>query len=345
MTNQPTLLMTFAANNLAGVKTESDKIWKSVKNNTLVKATKISNATIDKLAESIFDCGKDLVMFHFGGHADQKGIVLDGFKDIDKIRLSRLLLPNEKHNVQLIFLNGCLSYGHVGILTAKGVKAIIATNVKVDDTEAVRMAAFFYKLFFEKDYTLKEAFETAEATVSGKNAYITIVNPGEIDESQPLNASWTLFVHTQHKYVMDWRLADFIKTTEPKTAETTGNISQTHSGTGDIIAGSKIGKQINMGSGSTYIENPAPSQTPPPPKVLNLKETIQDLVAHGQLNAALIQIAPKLPEYQQNTVILLRGRVYQLEQNQIQGIVSAEQFNIERNRLANAILSLLTDLA
>ena len=71
--------MTFAPNNLAGVKVESDKIWKSIKKNMLINPKKINNATIDKLAEAIIDCGKDLFMFHFGGHADQKGVVFDAF--------------------------------------------------------------------------------------------------------------------------------------------------------------------------------------------------------------------------------------------------------------------------
>lgn len=77
--NQPTLLMTFAANDLKGVKTETDKIWKSVKKNTGIKAQKVSNATIDKLADNIIDCGKDLFMFHFGGHADSQKTFFSGY--------------------------------------------------------------------------------------------------------------------------------------------------------------------------------------------------------------------------------------------------------------------------
>jgi len=336
--NQPTLLMTFASNNLPGVKAESDKIWKLVKSNASVASKKVNNATIDKLAEAIIDCGKDLFMFHFGGHADQKGIVLDGFKDIDKIRLSRLLLPNEKHNVQLIFLNGCLSYGHVGILTAKGVKAIIATNVEVSDGEAVRMASFFYKLFFEKNYTLKEAFESAEATVRGNNSYITIVNPGEIDEDLPLAASWTLFVHAQHKIVMDWTLADFLKAKEPKPNQTSG-ITQTHSGSGDNVAGDKIGRQINMGAGSTYNENQPPEQ--PAPQPMDFTASVKDLVAKGKLMDALNQIATKNDD---NQIIVLKSRMSNLQYGENSGTLDPRDASIERNRITNAILSILEDL-
>jgi CHAT domain len=204
------ILTAFAPTNLAGVKKEAQKIWNSVKKHAQIEAEKVNNTTIEKLATAIIDAGSDLFMFHFGGHADPKNIVLEGFLHLDKTRLSRLLLPNPKHQVQIIFLNGCLSYGHVGILTAKGVKAIIATNVKIDDAEAVRIAAYFYQLFFEKNYALKNAFESAEATVSGKNSFVTVVNPGEVDEAQPLPPAWTLFIHSQHTEVMNWTLADFL---------------------------------------------------------------------------------------------------------------------------------------
>ncbi|MEY4903293.1 MAG: hypothetical protein RLZZ292_1108 [Bacteroidota bacterium] len=218
--NQPTLLLSFAANDLEGVKAEADNIWEAAQNPT-IKTRRIDDATIETMTESIIDAGQDLFMFHFGGHADPNGIVLNGFQNIDKIRFSRLLMPNDQASLQVVFLNGCLSYGHVGVLTAKGVKAIIATNVDVKDKEAVRISAFFYTLFFQKNYTLKNAFETAEATVAGKNSFITVVNPGEIDEGQAMPSSWTLFVHASHIEVMDWKLADFLVKKEGKEANRT----------------------------------------------------------------------------------------------------------------------------
>jgi CHAT domain-containing protein len=207
--NNPTILMAFAKNDLPGVKTEAENIYKFVQSNSLVKALKIEDTNIDTLANSIIDNIEDLFMFHYGGHADQNNVVLDGFRNLDKIRLSRLLLPNENHNLSIVFLNGCLTYGQVGLLTAKGVKVIIATNVSVDDSEVIRLSSFFYKCFFEKKYTLKSAFQTAEATVEGVASHVHIVNPGEIDENQPMPSSWALFVHSKYKEVLDWRVEDF----------------------------------------------------------------------------------------------------------------------------------------
>jgi len=211
MENKPIVLMTFASNGLASIPVEADEVFNVVKKSEVITAHKIENVDIEKLADTIADYSEQLFMFHFGGHSNQRNIVLEGLRDLDKIRLSRLLLPKEKHNLQIVFLNGCLSYGHVGILTAKGVKAIIATNVKVNDSEAERLAGYFYKLFFEKNYTLKAAFEGAEATVTGSNSFPIVVNPGEINETKPMPSSWTLFVHTKHTEVLNWTLRNFLK--------------------------------------------------------------------------------------------------------------------------------------
>lgn len=238
--NKPIVLMTFAKNDLAGVKNEAENIYNSVQSNDLVKNVKIEDADIDTLVETIIDNNGNLFMFHYGGHADQNNIVLDGFRNLDKIRLSRLLLPKENHNLSIVFLNGCLTYGQVGLLTAKGVKVIIATNVSVDDTEAVRLSKFFYKCFFEKNYTLKSAFESAEATVKGKNSYPITVNAGEIDENQPMPSSWTLFVHSKYTEVLNWTLENFVN--KPLQANN-NSYTQKQTGHNNI----QVGRDFNNG--------------------------------------------------------------------------------------------------
>lgn len=211
MTTKPIVLMTFASNDLVGVPAEAASSFDVIKKNDSVSAHKLEDVDIEALTEFIVEYSDRLFMFHFGGHSNQRNIVLEGFRNLDKVRLSRLLLPKEDHNLQIMFLNGCLSYGHVGVLTAKGVKAIIATNVEVNDIEALRLAKLFYRFFFEKNYTLKSAFESSEATVKGNNSFPIIVNPGEIDESQPMPSSWTLFIHAKFTEILNWTLSDFLK--------------------------------------------------------------------------------------------------------------------------------------
>ena len=208
--SKPTFLMAFAQNDLAGVKVEANKIWNTVRSQSLIEGKKVNKATTQQLASEILAAGPSLFMFHFGGHADANRIILDGFRDLDKIRLANLLLSRQDHQVQFMFLNGCLSYGHVGLLTARGVKAIIATNVKINDKEAVELGDFFYQAFISYGYTLRAAFQFAEAQVRGKNSFPVIINPGEVDDKQPMPASWTLFIHAHFVQVLDWKLTDFI---------------------------------------------------------------------------------------------------------------------------------------
>lgn len=215
MKNKPTALMVFAANDLAEVKNEAAKIWKSVSANESITAVKTEDTDIEQLVDAVID-SEDLFMFHFGGHSSEGGILLEDSRSLDATKLSNILLPNN-HKLQIIFLNGCLSYGQVGLFTARGVKVVIATNVEVDDKEATRVGAYFYRLFFEKNYSLKNAFETAEATAGGKKSFITIVNPGAIMDADTNSPSWTLYVHAQHTNVLEWTLADFVEDTNVKS--------------------------------------------------------------------------------------------------------------------------------
>ncbi|MCG8330775.1 MAG: leucine-rich repeat domain-containing protein [Chitinophagales bacterium] len=309
--DQPVLLLSFAANDLAGVQSETQKVWDSVSSHLEINALKLENASIPDLADAVIDNDEQLFMFHFGGHADQQGIVLNGFRDLDKVRLSRLLLPRENHHLQLVFLNGCLSYGHVGLLTAKGVKAIIATNVNVGDQEAVSMASYFYKLFFEKAYTLKESFETAEATVRGKNSYITIVNPGEIDDQQAQLSSWTLFVNGKHKEILDWKLSDFIAA---------------HSGK----------------SGSDSFKSSSILPNPDLPKID--KNTIRQKITNNHISEALKLMSQLADDSFSNEIVHLQARLNNLNRQERLGIINYSQASISKNQITMAVLNLLESI-
>lgn len=204
---KPMILMTFAANDLKGVNSEASKIWETISKQPDIFAQKLENADVEKLAETVVG-SENMFMFHFGGHADTKGIVLDGFKHLDKIRLSRILLPDH-HKVQIVFLNACQSYGQVGLFLAKKVKAVIATNYKVNDREALKLAELFYKAFFNK-HSLADAFQAAAAVTSGLVPFTTTVGPGELADDSPMPSNWSLFVHKGFVEVQNWKLSDFL---------------------------------------------------------------------------------------------------------------------------------------
>lgn len=317
--SKPAVLMTFAANDLKGISKEADAIWNTVKSHAFIQAKKLENAQVIDLAAAILKLHDQLLMFHFGGHADTGHLVLDGFRKLDKVRLGRLLVPKEPSKLQLVFLNGCLSYGHVGLLTAKGVKAIIATNVEVNDTEAVHLASFFYQSFFEQGFTLKAAFEFAEATVQGRNSFPTIVNPGEMDENQPMPASWTLFVNAKYQEVLNWTLQDFI-----------------HAATGQSLQRSNTNTNINTNINTNFAHHASGSSSA---SASAFKGTAAELVAKGRLREALNLLAVQMPN--ETTIILLQGRLSNLDNSVNMGTLAHAEANIERNRISHAILSFI----
>ncbi|MBK9962728.1 MAG: hypothetical protein IPP06_15820 [Saprospiraceae bacterium] len=321
MQEKATILMTFAKNDLAGVKTEAENIYNSVHANDLVKVVKIEDADIDTLAEAIIDNNEDLLMFHYGGHADQHSIVLDGFRSLDNIRLSNLLLPKENHNLSIVFLNGCLSYGHVGTLTARGVKVIIATNVKVDDEEAVRLSKFFYKCFFEKNYTFKSAFETAEATVRGKNSYPIVVNPGAIDETQSMPSSWTLFVHSKYTEVLEWTLEDFINGFQKKIKLSIDSLEQYIN-----ISESKLDMDISQ------LQLKRPDSDSKKMKEDNIKNIVSKLIAEGKTEDAIkTLLGSDLTLELRKEATQVAASYATLKSKVIKGILTHEQETTELN--------------
>ena len=243
MSDFPVLITAFAANDLPHVRVEAEKLEESLANHSLIKFVKIEDVDVVTLVNTVLDHHRNLYFFHFSGHADQKKMIMDESRELDKIRFSRILMPREQHKLQWAFLNGCFSYGHVGMLTAKGLKAVIATNVGVEDKDSSKLASIFYKCFFSQGFTLKEAFEYAESIITGRNAHTVMVNPGEIDENQPMPASWTLFVNAKFKEVLDWTLEDFITKGLQTTEAAKGSESEGSKSNHMQLEGGSIGLQ------------------------------------------------------------------------------------------------------
>lgn len=251
--NKPVIITTFAANDLPNVYKEAEKVWKYVDANEKVEAIKLENATSLDLASTVLDHHKELYFFHFGGHAEQGKVIMDGFIDLDKIRLANMLVPQEKHLLQWVFLNGCLSFGHVNTLTAKGIKAIIATNISIDDYEGAQVAGLFYQCFFKQGFTLKQSFLFADTAVFGMNATPVIVDPGLFpDDESPIKSSWTLYINSKFTKVLDWTLEDFINK-GPEAAEESGGVINKVDvkGNNNQVIQGVSGSTINISGGST----------------------------------------------------------------------------------------------
>lgn len=250
--SKPVIITTFAANDLPNVRDEAEKVWQSIQNDEKVEAVKLEDTTTVALASTILKHHKNLYFFHFGGHAEQGKIILDGFMDLDKIRLAQMLMPKQEHLLQWVFLNGCLSFGHVSTLTARGVKAVIATNVSIDDTEGAQVASLFYQCFFDEGFTLKEAFAFADTTVFGANSNPVIVEPGLFTDTVPtVSSSWTLYINSKFTKILDWTLEDFINK-GPGEPEESGTINKVDiKGNNNQVIQGVSGSTINITGGST----------------------------------------------------------------------------------------------
>ena len=245
--------MAFAANDLPEVNIEADETWQFVAEHPSIQAVKLESTEIFELADALIDHHQNLYFFHFAGHASAQDAVFEGGTKLDKYQLSRLLTSGTSHPLQWAILNACESYGHVGILTASGVKAVIATSIEVSSQQAAQLARFFYKCFFQNKFTLKAAFEKATATLPGVLSQTLITNPGEINDAAPLSASWALYIHSKHQEVLNWTLDDFIQkgavTDDPKSDA--GFSVITVNGSGNTIISGLSGSNLSLNTVSS----------------------------------------------------------------------------------------------
>ncbi len=99
------------------------------------------NVTVERMSEQVKDFGSRLVVFHYGGHADDGKLRLEGGGGY--VRGLALTL-GELPNVRLVFLNGCSTEGLIAELFDAGVPAVIATSAPIGDVRAKTLAVSFY---------------------------------------------------------------------------------------------------------------------------------------------------------------------------------------------------------
>jgi CHAT domain len=171
----PVILAAFAndkADFLTSLQAEADAITDALdpaKGAGRIDLVVQTGATIGRLFTLMSKHGQDLVVFHYGGHANGSALNLqetDGSNvAAHGAGLAQLLgtLPHLK----LVFLNGCATQGHVEQLLAAGVPAVIATSAPVEDNIALEFAKVFYTELANSAVgrTVDEAFALAKARV------------------------------------------------------------------------------------------------------------------------------------------------------------------------------------
>ena len=175
MAGVPIIIAAFANDSgrpLQGLKDESDAVSAALLDKDDAGCLKLRSeqgATIDSLFKLVSRYEQDLVMLHYGGHADGTALDLQaasGGNEVAHVEgLAQLLgrLPNLK----LVLLNGCATQGQVELLLGAGVAAVIATSAPVEDDIAQKFARAFYEELAKPDAsrTIDAAFQNAQEKV------------------------------------------------------------------------------------------------------------------------------------------------------------------------------------
>jgi CHAT domain/NB-ARC domain/Tetratricopeptide repeat len=209
MTTQPIALLTFAPNHLKNVLKESQYLTKIFAESTQIQSQIVPSLNETNLLNAVTQCGNQLRLLHFGGHANTEGLAFEDWVPLDAVRFTEIL-TNQNAPLDLVFLNACNTYGHAVPLLGSGTKAVLITNAKIDDAAAMRLAVKFYELFVLHNSTLYKAFKGSEAAYGkGAQSYVHTLYPWQLD-GEPFQGDWMLVVNKNYAHVMDWTLADFI---------------------------------------------------------------------------------------------------------------------------------------
>ena len=207
-------------NHLPLLKQESSEVKDALRvleTRDFIKVEREESAEIKDIINTFSSYPNQISIFHYGGHAESDLLQLE---DTDANAKGLASILGEQEQLQLVFLNGCSTRGHVEGLFAKGVKAVIATSVPIEDRKSLVFASSFYKALAHKR-SIKLAFEFAKSMVETefKDApAIEIFRGIAIPETPGTTEEipWGLYIHDNGEDVLSWRLPYYRQIGLPK---------------------------------------------------------------------------------------------------------------------------------
>lgn len=209
---RPVIFLTFANQTddyLAMLKQESRDInatLQALHDAQAVEVYREESAGTNELLAGLNRFRERVNIFHYAGHAGGGGLQFEG-GDANAAGLAQLLgaLPNLK----VVFLNGCSTEPQVDYLLERGVKAVIATSVPINDTKATEFATEFYRALTNRN-TIRTAFQfavNALKTKYGGQDLATIVQfrgfgAKPVQDTLP----WGLYLNQSADDILDWTL-------------------------------------------------------------------------------------------------------------------------------------------
>lgn len=161
------------------------------------------SATTADISRYITDLKDRINIFHYGGHAGSKEILLQD-QTANSDGIAQLLALQKE--LKLVFLNGCSTRAQVGLLQELGIPAVIATSIPIADQSARTFSDVFYRALAE-DHTLEEAYKLAAANhlmTTGQAAGISRGMRVRKEETDPL--PWGLYITEGKEAVLNWKI-------------------------------------------------------------------------------------------------------------------------------------------
>lgn len=148
-----------------------------------------------------------VAIFHYGGHASSYALQLESAvgevfaADADSLAA----FFGQQRGLQLVFLNGCATYGQVQKLLDANVSAVIATTRSIEDKAATTFASRFYR-GLASGASVQVAFDEASAATrleaGGRTRDVYHVEPS--DDRWP----WELHFRPGAEVAGQWNLAE-----------------------------------------------------------------------------------------------------------------------------------------
>lgn len=209
MPQLPVILTAFANSYdeayLSHLEKEHDRLLDILAPLSYLRHVPLSSAKTGQLVSTLTHYQQELLILHFGGHADGSQLY---FKDVGG-QVAGLAENLSLHpQLKLVFLNGCNTQAQAVQYLDAEVPAVIATTCSVADGQAMQFAEVFYAAL-AKGHTLEEAFVRAKGAmklVDGGSYEEEILDWRglRLREEQVTEVPWRLYVAGDE--VLGWKL-------------------------------------------------------------------------------------------------------------------------------------------
>ncbi len=220
MSTQAVILLTFSNDSddyLSKIVAEQKAIKQAlldVADKNYVRLRDVQRVSTEEVFYLINRYHNRVSILHYAGHADGQSLQLE--QEVGVVQSANVKgiagLLGTQQELQLVFLNGCATKGQVKALLDSGVKAVIATNVKINDDDAFHFASQFYQALASGN-TIRESFQKARAFIETRTEHISFRDVAEtrgilmsFEHTSVDEMPWGLYWKPEAEAVLDWKL-------------------------------------------------------------------------------------------------------------------------------------------